>query len=59
MLNENILIELEVMENWEELKSWYEDLKAWELFQDEKDRIDGSKNDDLQNLDNKVVLFGK
>lgn len=47
------------MENWEELKSWYEDLKAWELFQDEKDRIDGSKNDDLQNLDNKVVLFGK
>lgn len=27
------------MDDWEELESWYEDLRTWERFQDELEKI--------------------
>lgn len=27
------------MNDWEELESWHEDLRAWERFQDELEKI--------------------
>ncbi len=38
----------------EEFESWYEDLMAWERFQDELERIKGENTyDDLHDLDDK------
>ncbi len=42
------------MDNLEEFESWYEDLMAWERFQDELERIKGENTyDDLHDLDDK------
>ena len=42
------------MDNLEEFESWYEDLMAWERFQDELERVKGENTyDDLHDLDNK------
>lgn len=30
------------MDDWEESENWHEDLMAWEHFQDELERINGS-----------------
>ena len=42
------------MDDWEEFESWYEDLRAWERFQDELERINGENvYDGLLDFDDK------
>ncbi len=44
------------MNDLEEFESWYEDLMAWERFQDELERIKGENTyDDLYDFDNKSL----
>ena len=44
------------MDDWKELKSWYEDLRAWERFQDELERIGGENPDEiLQDFQNRKL----
>lgn len=39
------------MDDLEELESWYEDLRAWERFHDELEKING------ENLNEKLTAF--
>lgn len=44
------------MDDWEELESWYEDLRTWERFQDELERINGENlNERLQDFQNRKL----
>ncbi len=39
------------MDGWKELENWYEDLRAWERFQNELERINGEiLNEKLQDF---------
>lgn len=39
------------MNDWEESESWHEDLRAWERFHDELEKING------ENLNEKLTAF--
>ncbi len=44
------------MNDLEEFESWYEDLMAWERFQDELERIKGENTyDDLHDFEDKSL----
>ena len=44
------------MEDWEESESWCEDLRAWERFQDELERIKGENTyDGLHDFEDKSL----
>ena len=45
-----------MMEDWEESESWCEDLRAWERFQDELERIKGENTyEDLHDFEDKSL----
>ncbi len=44
------------MNDWEESESWHEDLRAWERFQDELERIKGENTyEDLHDFEDKSL----
>lgn len=44
------------MNYWEESESWHEDLRAWERFQDELERIKGENTyEDLHDFEDKIL----
>lgn len=44
------------MDDWEELESWHEDLRAWERFQDELEKINGENiYESLQDSQNRKL----
>ena len=44
------------MDDWKELESWHEDLRAWERFQDELERINGENlYERLQDFQNRKL----
>ena len=44
------------MNDWEESESWYEDLRAWERFQDVLERIKGENTyEDLHDFEDKSL----
>ncbi len=44
------------MNDWEESESWHEDLRAWERFQDEFERIKGENTyEDLHDFEDKSL----
>ena len=44
------------MNDWEEFESWCEDLRAWERFQDELERIKGENTyEDLHDFGDKSL----
>ena len=44
------------MNDWEESESWHEDLRAWERFQDELERIKGENTyEDLHDFEDEIL----
>ena len=44
------------MNDWEESESWHEDLRTWERFQDELERIKGENTyEDLHDFEDKSL----
>ncbi len=43
------------MNDWEELESWHEDLRAWERFQDELEKINEENLYEMRDFQNRKL----
>ena len=47
------------MNDWEELESWHEDLRAWERFQDELEKINEENLYEMRDFQNRKLCIRK